>query len=62
MAHDQSIIQALSIFHLQERTKKAKRHTTIHTGKDGLNMEVEGSYLSYFSCFFFYWFLINGIL
>lgn len=52
MAHDQSIIiQALSIFHLQEKTKKAKRHTTIHTGENGLNMEVDGSYLSYFSFF-----------
>lgn len=37
MAHYQSGFQALSIF--QEKTK---RHTTIHEGKDVLNMEVDG--------------------
>lgn len=47
MTHDQSTLQTLSMFHLQEK-KKAKRHTTIHTGKNGLNMGVDGSYLSYF--------------
>ncbi len=51
MAHDQSRVQTLSMFHLQEKTKKAKRHTTIHTGKNGLNMGVDGSYLSFFSFF-----------
>lgn len=54
MAHDQSIVQALSIFHLQEKTKKRQKDTTIHTGKNGLNMEVDGSYLLYFSFFFFF--------
>lgn len=33
MAHDQSIVQALSIFHLQEGTKKRNKDTTIHWGK-----------------------------
>lgn len=61
MAHDQSIVQALSIFHLQEKTKKkAERHYYSYW-ENGLNMEVDGSYLLYF-CFFFYWFLFNGIL
>lgn len=32
MAHDQSISQALSIFHLQEKTKR-QRDTTTHRGK-----------------------------
>lgn len=32
MAHDQSIGQALSIFHVQEKTKRNK-DTTIHSGK-----------------------------
>lgn len=30
MAHDQSRIQAPSMFHLQEKTKRAKTHTTNH--------------------------------
>lgn len=42
MTHDQSIIQALSIFHLQEKTKKAKTHYYSYL-ENGLNMEVEGS-------------------
>lgn len=33
MAHDQSIVQALSIFHLQEKTKKEERHYYSFWGK-----------------------------
>lgn len=38
MVHDQSIIQALSIFHLQEKTKEAKTHYYSYL-ENGLNMK-----------------------
>lgn len=60
MAHDQSIIQALSISHLQEETKKAKRHYYSYWGK-WFKYGSEWFIAFIFSFFFFNWFLINGI-
>lgn len=59
MAHAQSIIQAPSIFHLQEENKKGKETHYYSKWGNGLNMEMDGSYLH---LLVFYWFLINGIL
>ena len=63
MAHDQSIIQALSIFHSQEKTKQEGKETLLFIlGKNGLNMEVNGDSFHILVSFFLNWFLINGIL
>lgn len=47
MAHDQSIAQALSIFHIHEEAK-GQKETLLFILGNGLNMEVNGSYLLLF--------------